>query len=89
VRVEAYTDDSPVLGGAFRNNWELSAARAATVTAFMQEAHAFAPALLTAAGRASANPLVPNDTPEHREMNRRVEMVVDVYSTDVGASIAP
>jgi chemotaxis protein MotB len=88
VRIEAHTDDTPIRGGTFHNNWELSAARAATVTAFIQEGHGLAPELLTAAGRASAHPLVPNDSTEHREMNRRVEMVVDLYSTDVGASIA-
>lgn len=88
VRVEAHTDDTPVGGGAFRNNWELSAARAATVAAFIEEGHAVRPALLTAAGRASAHPLVPNDSVEHRETNRRVEMVVDLYSTDVGTSLA-
>lgn len=88
VRVEAYTDDSPVVGGRYRDNWELSAARAATVTSFVQEGHGMSPELLTAAGRASAAPLVPNDTPEHREMNRRVEMVVDMYSSDLGSRIA-
>lgn len=89
VRVEAHTDDTPVGRGGFRNNWELSAARAATVTAFIQEAHGMAPELLTAAGRASAHPLVPNDTAAHREQNRRVELVVDLYSGDAGAAVAP
>ncbi|MEW6433326.1 MAG: flagellar motor protein MotB [Myxococcota bacterium] len=89
VRVEAHTDDTSVGGKRFRNAWELSAARAATVTAYLQDAHRMDPALLTAAGRAAAHPLVPNDSPEHREMNRRVEMVVDLYSTDVGSRIAP
>lgn len=88
VRVEAHTDDSRVGSARFRTNWDLSAARAATVTAFLEEAHAFPPGLLTAAGLAAAHPLVANDSPEHRAMNRRVEMVVDLYSSDVGAAIA-
>jgi len=88
VRVEAHTDDSPVTSQRYRTNWDLSAARAATVTAFLEEAHAFSPALLTAAGMGAARPLVPNDSAERRAMNRRVEMVVDLYSTDIGSTIA-
>ncbi|MEW5738155.1 MAG: flagellar motor protein MotB [Myxococcota bacterium] len=88
VRVEAHTDDSKVGSARYRTNWDLSAARAATVTAFLEEAHSFPPGLLTAAGMAAAHPLAPNDSPEHRELNRRVEMVVDLYSADVGATIA-
>lgn len=88
VRVEAHTDNSAVSGSGYKNNWELSAARAATVTNFIEQGHGIDPELLTAAGRGSAHPLVANDSAEHREMNRRVEMVVDMYSNDVGASIA-
>lgn len=88
VRVEAHTDDSRVGSARYRTNWDLSAARAATVTAFLEEAHTISPGLLTAAGLGAAHPLVPNDTTEHREMNRRVEMVVDLYSSDVGSTIA-
>jgi chemotaxis protein MotB len=87
VRVEAHTDASGV-SSRFRNNWDLSAARASTVTAFLEEGHHMAPELLTAAGMSSARPLVPNDTPEHREMNRRVEMVVDFYSSDISSTVA-
>jgi outer membrane protein OmpA-like peptidoglycan-associated protein len=36
----------------------------------------------------AARPLVPNDSAERRAMNRRVEMVVDLYSTDIGSTIA-
>ncbi|MBX7098353.1 MAG: flagellar motor protein MotB [Myxococcaceae bacterium] len=88
IRVEAHTDDTTFAGGRYRNNWDLSAARASTVTALLEEGHHIKPQLLTAAGLASARPLVPNDTPEHREANRRVEMVVDLYSTDVSATVA-
>ncbi|MBL8918626.1 MAG: flagellar motor protein MotB [Myxococcaceae bacterium] len=87
VRVEAHTDASGV-ASRFRNNWELSAARASTVTAFLEEGHQMPAELLTAAGMSSAHPLVPNDTPEHREMNRRVEMVVDFYSSDISSTVA-
>ena len=85
VRVEAHTDDSKISSGHYQNNWHLSAARAATVTTFMEEVHNMPPHLLTAAGLGSFYPMVPNDSDRHREMNRRVEMVVDLYSTEVNA----
>lgn len=78
VRIEAHTDDAPLGGGRFRNNWELSAARAATVAALFEQGHGYRPDLLTAAGLASARPLFPNDTEAHREANRRVELVLDL-----------
>ncbi len=82
VRVEAHTDDSPVKG-KFRNNWDLSAARAVTVVSFLEAGHQIAPAMLAAAGMGGSRPLVANDSAEGREANRRVELVVELTSADL------
>ncbi len=78
IQVDGHTDDQPVQGGRFRDNWELSAARAATVTSFLERAHGADPRLLTAAGFGEARPLSREATPEARERNRRVELVVEL-----------
>ena len=88
VRVEAHTDDSPVQSLRYRNNWDLSAARASTVTSLLEAGVGIPADRLSAAGLGAGHPVVANDTPAHREENRRVEMVVDVFPSDGSAPAA-
>jgi chemotaxis protein MotB len=81
VRVEGHTDDSPVKG-KFRNNWDLSAARAVTVVSFLETGHRIPAALLAVGGMGASRPLVSNETPAGREANRRIELVVELTSGD-------
>jgi chemotaxis protein MotB len=82
LRVEGHTDDQPVQGSRFRNNWELSAARAAAVTDYLQEAHRASPQLLSAVGLSSAHPIASGHTPEGRDANRRIELVLEALNSD-------
>lgn len=82
LRVEGHTDDEPVNAGRYRNNWDLSAARAVTVVSYLEAAHQIDSMRLTAAGLGSTRPLVSNDTPEHREINRRIEIVLEIPPQD-------
>ncbi|TBR19458.1 hypothetical protein EPO15_14170 [bacterium] len=75
VVVEGHTDDRPVLGGAYRSNWELSVARSHAVLARLAAA-GLAPKRLVAAGYGEFLPTAPNTTPEGRAANRRVELLV-------------
>lgn len=86
IQIEGHTDDEPIRSTRYRNNWELSASRAATVVSFLEQAHDIASNRLTAAGLGSTRPLVSNDTPEHRELNRRIEIVIQVAPNDLRAS---
>jgi chemotaxis protein MotB len=81
LRIEGHTDDEPI-SGKYRNNWELSAARAATVAAFLEQSHEVKPELLTAAGFGSTRPVAKNDTPEGREANRRLEISIELNPND-------
>jgi chemotaxis protein MotB len=77
-RIEGHTDDVPISGGGrdrWPTNWELSAARAAAVVRYLQERR-IPPEQLVASGYAFYRPLAPNDTPEGRAQNRRVEITV-------------
>jgi chemotaxis protein MotB len=82
LRVEGHTDDEPVTSSRYRNNWDLSAARAATVVTYLEAAHAVDPNRMTVAGLGSTHPLVSNDTPEHKEVNRRIEIVLEIPPQD-------
>lgn len=82
VRVEAHTDESPVKG-KFRNNWDLSAARAVTVVSLLEAGHHIPAEHLVAAGMGGSRPLMSNATPDGREANRRVELVVELGASDL------
>jgi chemotaxis protein MotB len=82
IRVEGHTDETPTAGDRFRNNWDLSAARAATVVSYLEAAHGAHPQLLQAVGLGSAHPVSNEGTPEARELNRRVELVLELDPSD-------
>lgn len=71
VRVEGYTDNVPIEGGPYPSNWELSAARAATVVRLFSEL-GVTPERLSAIGRGEYQPVATNNTPTGRARNRRV-----------------
>lgn len=75
VRVEGYTDDQPINTGAFPSNWELSAARAASVARLFSE-HGVDPRRLGIFGWGQFRPVADNATAEGRNRNRRVTIVV-------------
>jgi chemotaxis protein MotB len=79
IRVEGHTDEIPIgprLKDKWFSNWELSAARAASVVRYLQYGRGIEPARLEAVGLAFYHPLGPNDTAEQRQRNRRVELVL-------------
>ncbi|HET8542341.1 MAG TPA: OmpA family protein [Anaeromyxobacter sp.] len=76
IRVEGHTDNVPTgSGGAFASNWELSAARALAVVHFFQDV-GVDPTRISGAGFAEFQPIAPNDTPDGRSLNRRIEIVL-------------
>jgi chemotaxis protein MotB len=75
VRVEGHTDDRPIASKIYPSNWELSAARAASVV------HRFAnagvhPDRLSVIGFGEYRPAQSNDTASGRDANRRVVIVI-------------
>jgi chemotaxis protein MotB len=79
IRVEGHTDDRPISRAAFPSNWELSSARAASVVHLLASS-GVDPARMSVVGRAQYSPIQPNTTPEGRNANRRVTIVI--LSTD-------
>ncbi len=80
IRVEGHTDNKPIKTAVFYSNWELSAARAGSVVRVLST-HGVAPERLAVIGYGEQRPIKNNDTPEGRNANRRV--VVVILSTDL------
>ena len=76
VRVEGHSDDQPIHTAVFHSNWELSSARAMTVLLLLVNGGGFDPAKVSLSAFGPYRALAPNDTPEGRRMNRRVDLVV-------------
>ncbi|WP_231493491.1 flagellar motor protein MotB [Alicyclobacillus macrosporangiidus] len=75
IVVEGYTDNQPISTPQFPSNWELSAARAIGVVHFLAAA-GVQPDRLSGVGYGEYHPVAPNDTEAHRQMNRRVNIVI-------------
>lgn len=74
VRIEGHTDNIPVSTARYPSNWELSALRAIQVLRYFEQDIGIQSERLIAVGYGQTRPLVPNDTPENRRRNRRVEI---------------
>jgi len=75
LRVEGFTDDVPISNVLYPSNWELSAARAASVARLFSTS-GIAPARLGIIGWGEMRPIADNATVEGRNQNRRVLVVV-------------
>ncbi len=76
IVVAGHTDNVPINSVKYPSNWELSGARAISVVNYLIENTNIQPAVLAATAYGEHRPLEPNDTPEHRKANRRVEFAV-------------
>ena len=79
IRIEGHTDTVPIgkqLKAKYYSNWELSAARAASVVRYFEFAHKFSPLRLEPVGFSKYRPVTEGQTPENLQRNRRVEIIV-------------
>jgi chemotaxis protein MotB len=91
IKVIGYTDNTPPTDARYADNWILSTARAYNVISYLIQ-KGISPQRLIAAGRGEYSPIFPNDTPEHKALNSRAEIVViypqnvqDVINLDIAA----
>lgn len=75
VVVLGHTDNTPIHNAQFPSNWELSAARAVDVAKFLLE-NGVRPERVSIQGYSEYRPLYANTTPENRQANRRVEIML-------------
>ncbi len=71
--VRGNTDDEYQPNPNYPSNWELSASRAAASLRYIMEKGGIEASRLKAVGYADSMPLVPNNSPQNRALNRRME----------------
>ena len=77
IQIEGHTDDVAMsFGNRYRDNWDLSSARAASVADYLQDTGSIAPGSMVIKGFSDTNPIASNDTATGRSQNRRIEVVV-------------
>jgi len=76
VVIEGHTDNMPVGQGQYASNWELSVARAYSVIEYFVKQDRLDASRFVAAGYGEFRPVSPNDTPDGRAANRRIEIVL-------------
>ncbi|MCX7904181.1 MAG: OmpA family protein [Caloramator sp.] len=76
IVVEGHTDNVPINRGYYDSNWELSADRAVKVVRFLVEKQGINPEKITAVGAGEYRPIATNATPEGRQKNRRVNILI-------------
>ncbi len=76
IMVEGHTDSIPIASGRFKDNWELSTARATSIVRFLTVDHNVNPDRVTAAGRGEYIPVASNRESEGRAKNRRTEIIL-------------
>ncbi len=77
LAIEGYADAVPISNRQYPSNWELSAARAASV-ARLFTLHGVTESRIEVTGRGTNLAVTDNATPEARQANRRVQILVRV-----------
>jgi chemotaxis protein MotB len=76
ILVEGHTDNVPIKTAVYRDNWDLSVARATSIVRILTAEHKVTPTRVTASGKGEFAPRAGNDTPEGRASNRRTEIIL-------------
>ncbi len=76
IAVQGHTDNVPIRTDRFRSNWDLSSARAVSVTHELLRSGKMPPERFTVSGYGSTRPMLDNKTAANRASNRRVEIVI-------------
>jgi chemotaxis protein MotB len=76
ILVEGHTDSIPIRTAVYRDNWDLSVARATSIVRILTGDFKIAPTRVTASGKGEFSPRASNNTPEGRASNRRTEIIL-------------
>lgn len=76
VLIEGNTDNIPINNSEYASNWELSTDRAVSIVRYFVETKGLSPTRFSVKGYGEFKPLVANDTPENRSINRRVDVLI-------------
>ena len=76
IAIEGHTDNVPIKTAVYKDNWDLSAARATNVVRLLTQEYSMDPHRLTAAGKGEFFPVADNTSVEGKAKNRRTEIVL-------------
>jgi chemotaxis protein MotB len=76
ILIEGHTDNVPIKTANYKDNWDLSVARATSIVRILTDDHKVTPTRLTASGKGEFLPRESNDTAEGRARNRRTEIIL-------------
>ena len=76
ILVEGHTDNVPIKTSVYKDNWDLSVARATSIVRILATDYKIAPTRMTASGKGEYFPKAGNDTFEGRAKNRRTEIIL-------------
>ena len=83
ILVEGHTDNVPIKTSTYKDNWDLSVARATSMVRLLQETHDISAERLTASGRGEYEPKASNSTATGRAKNRRTEIILSPDLSEV------
>ena len=75
IAIEGHTDNEPIKYSGWKSNWELSSHRALSVLYYLENG-GIESRRLSAVGYGEYHPVASNDTPEGKQQNRRVEIII-------------
>ena len=76
ILVEGHTDNVPIKTSVYKDNWDLSVARATSIVRILTNDYKIVPTRLTASGKGEFFPKADNETAEGRAKNRRTEIIL-------------
>jgi len=76
VDIEGHTDDVPIKTQRYKDNWDLSTARASSIVRILTKEYGFDEARITASGKGEFHPVNLNTSVEGRAGNRRTEIIL-------------
>jgi chemotaxis protein MotB len=74
--IEGHTDNVPIKTNLFKDNWDLSTARAISIVRLLTKENGFDSNRITASGKGEFHPVQTNETAEGRAGNRRTEVIL-------------
>lgn len=89
ILIEGHTDNVPISTSRYKDNWDLSLDRAASIVRILTEGNEVSPQRITAAGRSEYVPRASNDTKEGKAKNRRTEIILSPKLEELMQMIQP
>ena len=89
ILIEGHTDNIPIKTSIYKDNWDLSTARATSIVRILTENYQLDAKKVTAAGKSEFFPKASNETPEGRSKNRRTEIILSPKLEELMKIIQP